>query len=549
MNAKHLELGRTATINTAGEQESFLVPTHHLVTHGFIAGMTGSGKTGLAMVVIEETLRSRIPVLVVDVKGDLPNLLLTLPASRPDAYAEWIDDATAERREQSVEAIGAETAAQRAELFAAWGLCDEELREHRKAIAPRIITPGTSAGEPVNVLSSLETPSPMWHTDPEAARLSLAATISLVLRLVGRDADATRSRDHVVLSHFAEARLRVGKPADLGSLLHDLSEPPVEQMGAMPIDDYMSLRERKTLAAALNSLVASPTFDSWRHGIDMDVGGWLTPGDDDRTPLVIVSVAHLDDEERGVFLGLLFEQLLAWVRTLPGTTDLRALVAFDEVYGFLPPHPANPPAKRPLLTLMKQARGFGVGILLATQNPMDVDYRALSNAGVWFVGRLQTDADRERVVEGMAGATEGTGTVDAEVLTARLKRLTQRWFYVRNVHARPNMALLNTRPTLAWMRGPMTRAEIRRVASQTSSGGPSEPPSAALRAAPSPETGGREENWDKPTRHSDLEPISQDMAAMTLGTSAAGLRVPDPPTPTIEGAQHLPKVAGGFIPR
>jgi len=480
MSTRELELGLTLIPGGSAEGEPFTIPTHHLVTHSVAVGMTGSGKTGLAMVVIEETLRSRIPVIVVDVKGDMANLLLTLPSYAHEDYASWIDEATAERREKSVYEVSAEIATERAESLKGWHLSDDDIVLHRDQIAPRVFTPGTTAGEAVNVLSGLETPSPLWQTDLEGARLTLNATISLVLRLVGRDADPTRSRDHVVLSHFAERRLRAGRPADLGALLHDLAEPPVEQIGEMAIDDYLTVRDRKNLAAALNSLVASTTFDSWRRGTPLDIGAWMAPRDDERTPLVIVSVAHLDDEERGVFLGLLFDELLAWVRTLPGTSDLRALIAFDEVYGFLPPHPSNPPAKRPLLTLMKQARGFGVGILLATQNPMDVDYRALSNAGVWFVGRLQTDADRERVVEGMTGATEDAGTVDRDVLTQKLKRLCPRWFMVRDVHARPNMRILNTRSTLAWMRGPMTRSELKRLGTQ--------PPSAALRAAPSPET-------------------------------------------------------------
>ncbi len=529
MTTRNIELGSTIDPNVPGESLAFAIPSHHLTTHAVAVGMTGSGKTGLAMVVIEETLRAKTPVLVVDVKGDLPNLLLTLPTSDGSQYVEWIDEATAERHDSTVDDVCMDIAEARASALREWHFTDADIRAHRNAIAPRVLTPGTTSGESVNVLSSLETPSTLWQSDPEAARLLLAATVSLVLRLVGRDADATRSRDHVVLSQFAERRLRAGRSADLGALLQDLAEPPIEQIGAMAIDDYLSIRERKNLAAALNSLVASPTFDSWRHGSPMDIAAWMTPGDDDRTPLVIVSVAHLDDEERGVFLGLLFEELLAWVRTLPGTSDLRALIAFDEVYGFLPPHPANPPAKRPLLTLMKQARGFGVGILLATQNPMDVDYRALSNAGVWFVGRLQTDADRERVVEGMTGATEvGGGYVDPSVLADRLKRLSPRWFFVRDVYAQPTTYLVRTRPTLAWMRGPMTRVELRRLMargdapfnSQTSSGGPSPPPS------PSPSAGRREEGSDalvvqgSPMPAASVSPPPSVSATGTLSSTA-----------------------------
>ncbi len=451
---------------------------------------TGSGKTGLATVLVEEALRARIPVLAIDVKGDLPNLLLTLPTRDAAAYEPWVSTQRATRGGMTPAEVAARIASERGERLREWQLGDDDIASYAASIAPRVLTPGTAAGEMVHVLSSLERPSPLWERDPEAARESLSASVSLVLRLVGRDADPARSRDHVVLSRFAEARLRAGRSADLASLLQDLADPPVATMGAMSLDEYLTERERRSLATALNTLLASPTFESWRKGTPLDIGAWLTPASDGRTPAVVVSVAHLDDDERTLIVGLLLEELLAWVRTLPGTSDLRALVLFDEVFGFLPPHPANPPAKRPLLALMKQARAFGVGMLLATQNPMDLDYRALSNAGLWFVGRLQTDADRERVVEGMAGSTEDGGHVDPEEMATRLKMLTPRWFVVRDVHATPNTRLLNTRTTLSWLRGPMTRAELRLAATMRSAtpGAPGRP--TARVETPSPRADG-----------------------------------------------------------
>src|SRR5690606_19814946 len=130
---------------------------------------------------------------------------------------------------------------------------------------------------------------------------------------------------------------------------------------------------------ALNTLLASPTFESWRMGAALDIDAWLAPRADGRTPATIVSVAHLDDDERSLVLGIVLDQLLAWVRTQAGTRHLRALLVFDEVYGFAPPHPKDPPTKKPLLSLVKQARAYGLGVIVATQNPMDVDYRILSN--------------------------------------------------------------------------------------------------------------------------------------------------------------------------
>ncbi|HMA95287.1 MAG TPA: hypothetical protein VKP30_21505 [Polyangiaceae bacterium] len=246
----------------------------------------------------------------------------------------------------------------------------------------------------------------------------------------------------------------------MATLLQDLKEPPIEKIGALAIDAFLPKTERRSLAAALNTLLASPTFASWREGASLDIGDWLTPKKG-RTPTVIVSVAHLDDEERALVLGVLLEELLAWVRSLPGSSRLRALVMFDEVYGFLPPHPANPPTKRPIVALMKQARAFGVGVVVATQNPMDLDYRALGNAGLWCIGRLQTDADCNRVLDGLASAgANGQSTAE---LRRVIKHLAPRWFLMRDVHARVGALLLQPRFAMSLLRGPMTRNEIRKA--------------------------------------------------------------------------------------
>jgi hypothetical protein len=261
---------------------------------------------------------------------------------------------------------------------------------------------------------------------------------------------------------LAERRLRAGQPSDLGSLLADVTSAHIEPIGALPVDRFMSKRDRASLAAGLNTLLASPSFASWRSGVPIDIGRWLTPRDG-RTPAVIVSVAHLDDDERALVLGVLLEEVLTWVRGLSGSKRLRALVVFDEVYGFLPPHPANPPTKRPLVALMKQARAFGVGVVLATQNPMDLDYRALSNAGLWCIGRLQTDADRARVIEGLCAAETGSDAPSAAELTDITKRLAQRWFLMRNVHSEQGTLLMQPRWAMSLLRGPMTASEIKRA--------------------------------------------------------------------------------------
>ncbi len=479
MPTRPLHLGHFRPTSGSAAPAKLELPAHHFVTHAAVVGMTGSGKTGLVMVLVEEALRSGVPVLMIDIKGDLPNLLLTFPELAGKSFEPWVDAMAAEREGKTALDVGSDLAKRAKEGLAKWGLGEADLAAFRAKIAPRIITPGTTAGEPLHVLSALEAPSSMWQEDEETARDALSASISLLLRLVDRDADPAKSRDHVMLSHLAERRLAAGQSAGLTQLLGDLIEPPIATVGAMAVDDFLSPKERKELAQQLNALVASPTFSAWQKGASLDVGAWLAPKNG-KTPAVIVSVAHLDDQERTLVLGLIFDQILAWVRSLPGTSDLRALIVFDEVFGFLPPHPANPPTKRPILALLKQARAFGVGVVLATQNPMDIDYKALSNAGAWFVGRLQTDADRERVVDGLSTATGGTGGMTQEAIASVIKGLPPRTFYVRDVHNTPPSVLLETRWALSWLRGPMTRRELIQLSKGL--GNASAQPGAAARA-------------------------------------------------------------------
>jgi hypothetical protein len=435
------------------------MPAHHLVTHGVVVGMTGSGKTGLVTVLIEEALRTGVPVLVIDVKGDLTNLLLSFPSFDAAAIEPWVHAMISPTDPRSALEVAAQLAEERARGLRAWNIAEPALASYAATTEVRVITPGSSAGELLHVLSSLERRSERWDRDPESARAALSAAVSLLLRLLGRDSDPARSKEHVLLSVLAERRLLAGDVADLSVLLGDLAQPPLTHIGALEIDAFMPKSDRRTLAAALNALLASPTFSSWRQGATLDVESWLTPKAG-RTPAVVVSVAHLDDEERALVLGVLLEEVLSWVRTLPGTQRLRALVVFDEVFGFLPPHPANPPTKRPLVALMKQARAFGVGVVVATQNPMDLDYRALSNAGLWCVGRLQTDADRARVIDGLSLAGAHGGQSAAE-LANTIKRLSSRWFLMRDTHSSAGTVLLQPRWTMSFMRGPMTRSEIR----------------------------------------------------------------------------------------
>lgn len=460
-----LYLGATRPLDGSPTVAELRLPAHHLVTHGVVVGMTGSGKTGLVTVLVEEALRASIPVLMVDVKSDLPNLLLAFPSFDPMHLAPWVDPSPHEPI-GSHDALIQKLAEERRRGLNAYRLGEPELAAFASGTHVRVVTPGSDAGELLHVLSSLERRSSRWDTDVEGARAALSAAISLILRLLGRDPDPARSREHVLLSVLAERRLLAGESAEIGALLPEIIEPPIQSIGALAVDTFMSKKARKDLAAGLNTLLAAPSFASWRKGLTLDVAEWMQPVEG-RTPATILSVAHLDDDERALVLGVVLEEVLTWVRGLPGSQRLKALVVFDEVYGFLPPHPAAPPTKRPLVALMKQARAFGVGVVVATQNPMDLDYRALSNAGLWCLGRLQTDADRARVIDGLANEA-GQGQ-SAEEMEAVLKQLKPRWFVVRDAQGGKTQ-LLTPRWAMSFLRGPMTRQEIKRARGRGSVG-------------------------------------------------------------------------------
>jgi hypothetical protein len=416
---------------------------------------------------VEEALRQGIPVLMLDVKGDLTNLGLSFPTYSSAPFEPWVQPTPGDPR--SIAEIAHALASQRAAGLTKAGIGEPELQAFHENVDIRIITPGSGAGEPLHLLSSLEQPKLKWHANPAAAQASISAAVSLILRLLKRDPDAATSRDHVLLSLLVERRLQAGLPCDLAALIHDLLEPPIDAVGALPLETYADSKRRSDFAAALNTLFASPSFKSWRTGAPLDVAEWFAPKPNltnpaakPKTPAVIVSVAHLDDDDRALVLGIILEEVLTWVRSLSGTKELRALILFDEVYGFLPPHPRNPATKPPLVALVKQARAFGVGLILATQNPMDVDYRVLSNTGLWYIGRLQTDADRERVIDSLAQAA-GTGAFTNAALASVVKQLQNRWFVMRNVHDTNGTVLVQPRYAMSYMRGPLTPAEIRRL--------------------------------------------------------------------------------------
>lgn len=447
-----------------------------LTTHAVCVGMTGSGKTGLCVSLLEEAALDGIPALVIDPKGDLVNLALTFPGAAPEDFRPWVDDAEAARKGMTPDAYAEHVARTWREGMAAWGQGPDRITRLRGAADIAIYTPGSRSGRPLTVLRSFGAPPPALRGDEDALRERVAAAVAGLLALLGVDADPVRSREHILLSTILHAAWREGRDVDMAGLIAEVQSPPFATVGVMPVDTFFPPPERFALAMRINSLLASPGFAAWMDGEPLEVPKLLwTP--EGRPRLAILSIAHLSEAERMFFVTILLNEVVSWMRAQPGTSSLRAVIYMDEVFGYFPPT-ANPPSKEPMLTLLKQARAYGVGVVLATQNPVDLDYKGLANAGTWFLGRLQTERDKLRVLEGLEGASATAGAgFDRGRMEQTLAGLKSRVFLMHNVHEDAPV-LLHTRWALSYLRGPLTREQIQRL---TESSAPS--PSVADAAA------------------------------------------------------------------
>ena len=436
-----------------------LYDSRDLLTHALCVGMTGSGKTGLCIALLEEAAIDGVPSLVIDPKGDLGNLLLTFPDLTAEHFLPWVEEEAAARKGISREEYAASEAAKWSEGLAAWGQGGDRIRRLRDSVEMALYTPGSTAGLPLAVLSSLDAPSAALREDAELLRERAGTTSASILGLLGIDPDPVRSREQILLSTLLEQSWAAGKGLDLAALVQQVQRPPITHVGVLDIDTFFPEKERFALAMALNNLLASPGFAAWREGAPLDVDRLLyTPAG--RPRIAICSISHLSDRERMFFVTLLLDQTLSWMRGKAGTSSLRAILYMDEVFGYLPPV-AEPPSKRPLLTLLKQARAFGLGVVLATQNPVDLDYKGLTNIGTWLLGRLQADRDKQRLLDGLEGASQGKGPSRAE-LDALLSRLRTRLFLLHNVHEDAPV-VFESRWAMSYLRGPLTRQEIRRL--------------------------------------------------------------------------------------
>ncbi|NND72465.1 MAG: DUF87 domain-containing protein [Rhodothermales bacterium] len=438
--------------------ELYLYDSKDLTTHAMCVGMTGSGKTGLCVSLLEEAAIDGIPAIVIDPKGDISNLLLTFPGLSAAEFRPWINEGEAKRKEMSPDQFAEAQAALWKKGLASWGEDGERIQRLKDSTDVTIYTPGSEAGVPVSIIDSFAPPSDAVLNDGDLFRDRINTTTTSILSLLGIDADPLRSQEHILIANLFDRAWRNGETLDLGQLIQQIQAPPIEKVGVLDMDSFYPADDRFELSMRLNNLLASPGFSTWLEGAPLDIDKILYS--DNGTPRVgIFSIAHLSETERMFFVALLLNQVMGWMRAQSGTTTLRALLYIDELFGYMPPV-ANPPSKQPLLTMLKQARAFGLGLVLATQNPVDLDYKGLSNIGTWFIGRLQTERDKMRVLEGLEGAAAGAGDFDKGAMEETLAGLGKRVFLAHNVHE-PEPVTFHTRWAMSYLRGPITRSQIK----------------------------------------------------------------------------------------
>ena len=447
------------------KEDLILYDSKDLNTHAVIIGMTGSGKTGLGIGILEEALIDNIPIIAIDPKGDLPNLLLNFPDLNPQDFRPWVNPQDALNKGLTIDQFAAKEAETWRKGLAGWGQEPERIARLKAAADFAVYTPGSHAGLPVNVLRSFSPPTPAILGDTDLLRERIQTTATSLLALLGIEADPIISREHILLSNILETVWSEVKSVDLAGLIHAVQAPPFERIGVMDLASFYPAKERFALAMRMNNLLASPGFESWLEGDPLNIGQMLYTAQG-KPRASIFSISHLSDPERMFFVSMLLNEILGWMRSQPGTSSLRAILYMDEIFGYFPPV-GNPPSKTPLLTLLKQARAFGLGVVLSTQNPVDLDYKGLANTGTWFIGRLQTERDKGRVLEGLEGVAAGSG-FDRGQMEEILAGLGKRIFLLHNVHEN-EPAIFQTRWALSYLRGPMTRDQIKVLMAQRKS--------------------------------------------------------------------------------
>ena len=448
-------IGRSYDLASGETQDKqTLYDPDDLTTHGVVVGMTGSGKTGLCVDILEEAALAGIPALLVDPKGDITNLLLHFPNLEPADFQPWIDPDEARRKELSAEDLAENTSELWRNGLKKWEISPRRIQQVTESVQYAIYSPGSTSGIPISILASLAAPELEWSENQEMLREKISSTVTALLGLVGGDADPLQSKEHILLSNIFETNWSKGDGLDLVELIGQTLDPPFSKLGAFELEQFYPKDERSELATALNSLIASPSFQVWTQGQPLNIHELLwTP--EGRPRHSVLYLAHLSDEERMFFVTLLLTAVEAYIRTQPGSSSLKTILYFDELFGYMPPV-ANPPSKVPLLRLLKQARAFGLGLLLVTQNPVDLDYKGLGNAGTWFIGKLQAERDKSRLLDGLEGAREG---LERGELDRTVSAISKRTFLLHNVHS-DGQEIFKTRWAMAYLRGPITRARL-----------------------------------------------------------------------------------------
>ena len=435
-----------------------LYDSKDLTTHAVIIGMTGSGKTGLGIGILEEAALDHIPVIAIDPKGDMGNLLLTFPKLAAEDFRPWINTRAATDKGQTADEYAAGQAALWTKGLADWGQTGERIETLRKNTDLAIYTPGSNAGLPVSVLETFAAPDAALLEDVDLYRERVESTATSILTLLGIDADPVTSREHILISRLLDQAWQEGRDLDVAGLIGAIQNPPLTRVGVMNVDDFFPPKDRFALAMQLNNLLAAPGFEAWMQGEPLKAKNLLYT-EDGKPRISVMSIAHLDDASRMFFVTMLLSEIIAWMRAQPGTSSLRAILYMDEIFGYMPPV-ANPPSKKLFLTLLKQARAYGLGLVLSTQNPVDLDYKGLSNTGTWFIGRLQTERDKARVMEGLEGASDGN--FDKQAMERTLAGLGKRRFLLHNVHE-DEAVVFGTRWVMSYLAGPLTRDQIKRL--------------------------------------------------------------------------------------
>ena len=495
------------------KEDLVLYDSKDLNTHAVIIGMTGSGKTGLGIGILEEALIDKIPVIAIDPKGDLTNLLLNFPDLNPKDFRPWVNVQDAMNKGFTLDQFAAKQAETWRKGLAEWGQEPSRIARLKDAADFTVYTPGSHAGLPVSILRSLAVPAQEIIGDTDLLRERIQTTTTSLLALLNIEADPIISREHILLSNIFETFWSEAKGIDLAGLIHAIQSPPFERIGVMDLESFYPARERFGLAMRMNNLLASPGFESWLEGDPLNIGQMLYT-EQGKPRASIFTISHLSDPERMFFVSMLLNEVLGWMRTQPGTSSLRAILYMDEIFGYFPPV-GNPPSKTPLLTLLKQARAFGLGVVLSTQNPVDLDYKGLANTGTWFIGRLQTERDKKRVLEGLEGAAARSG-FNRSQMEEILAGLGKQVFLLHNVHEN-EPAIFKTRWVLSYLRGPMTREQIKILMAQRKRLSTDD-----SQAFPFPETTGSAKSFEPVQSASDPPILPPEVDIFYLAASGAG---------------------------